>query len=105
VQACIERWNADDANYNYFGVHLYNDHGVRRVWVFQLSTAAPRCAVIAVVPETDPEFGNAGEVSNPSGGWSFMNQVPELGDPIAVQRQAPANANTALEPSGRLSRL
>jgi hypothetical protein len=104
VQACVERWNADVANYTYFGQHLYNDHGARRVWVFQVPTTPVRCAVIAAVPETDPEFGNAGEVSNASSGWSFMNQVPEIGDPVTVQRQAGTNANASLQADGRVVR-
>jgi len=52
--------------------------------------------VIGVVPADDYEYGLDGEVSKPEGGWALMNEVPELGDPKAVQAQAPANANASL---------
>ena len=64
--------------------------------------AAP-CAVIGVVPETDLEFGNDGEVSLINGGWALMATVPELGDPVDVQRRAGANANASMLPNGQLT--
>jgi hypothetical protein len=32
-----------------------------------------------------------------------MANVPELGDPVGVQRQAGANANASMLPSGQLA--
>jgi hypothetical protein len=95
LQRCADLWNGDTLNRNLFGYHIYTHHGVRRLWVFALPHST-RCAVIAVVPATDPEFGNDGEVSGPGGTWAFMKDVPELGDPVAVQTQAFANANASL---------
>ena len=75
---------------------------VTRVWIFELPNpaGAARCAVIGVVPETDLEFGNDGEVSLLNGGWALMATVPELGDPVDVQRRAAANANASCCPAG-----
>ena len=66
-------------------------HGIRRLWVYTLPSG--RCAFIGVVPTSDLEYGNDGEVSVAGGGWAFMSDVPELGDPKAVQAQAVPNAN------------
>jgi hypothetical protein len=95
LQRCADLWNADGLNRALFGYHIYTHHGVRRLWVFELPHST-RCAVIAVVPATDPEFGNDGEVGDTAGNWAFMKDVPELGDPVAVQTQAPVNANASL---------
>jgi hypothetical protein len=105
LQRCIDLWNGDGVNLAIIGYHLAQDHHVTRVWVFEVPNAgaATRCAVIAVVPETDPEFGNDGEVSNTIGGWTLMAQVPELGDAVDVQRRAPANANASMLPTGALA--
>ncbi len=97
LERCADLWNADEQNRALFGYHIYTHHGVRRLWVFELPQSK-RCAVIAVVPATDPEFGNDGEVRNVSGGWTFMRDVAELGDPVAVQTQAPTGANASLNP-------
>jgi hypothetical protein len=96
LKRCAELWNADAQNRALVGYHLYTHHGVRRLWVFELPQSK-RCAVIAVVPATDPEFGNDGEVSNAGSGWTFMTDVPELGDPAAVQVEAFVNANASLQ--------
>ena len=94
VKGCVDRWNRDGANRALFGSHLYGHHGVRRLWVFNLPSG--RCAFVAVVPATDAEFGNDGQVSVPGGGWAFLVNVPELGDPRVVQTQAAAKANATL---------
>ena len=105
VLACVNRWNQDPDEVNTLGYHLATHHGVTRVWVFQLQTAGgARCAVIAVVPTSDLEYGKDGAVSRFSTtGWDVMDSVVELGDPIAAQSQAPANANATLLSSGSLS--
>jgi hypothetical protein len=105
LQRCIDLWNGDAVNLATIGYHLAYHHMVTRVWVFEVSNpgATPRCAVIAVVPETDPEFGNDGEVSLTVGGWAQMANVPELGDPADVQRRAAGNANASMLPTGRLT--
>jgi hypothetical protein len=105
VLTCVNRWNQDPDEVNTLGYHLAVHHGVTRVWVFQLQTAGgPRCAVIAVVPAGDLEYGKDGAVSRFSTtGWDIMDSVVELGDPVAVQSQAPANANATLLTSGTLS--
>jgi hypothetical protein len=105
LQRCVDLWNSDPVNLATIGYHLAYDHKVSRVWVFEVPNpgAAARCAVIGVVPETDLEFGNDGEVSRTIGGWALMASVPELGDPAAVQRQAAANANASMLPNGSLS--
>jgi hypothetical protein len=81
--------------------HFYSHHSIRRLWAFQLPSG--RCAFIGVVPPEDLEYGNDGEVSVPGGGWAFMTDVPELGDPKVVQSQAPANANATLSSDGSVS--
>jgi hypothetical protein len=95
---CVKLWADDIGNRATLGYHFYEQppkgHGIRRLWVYLLPSQ--RCAVIGVVPPGDYEYGLDGEVSNPAGGWVLMNTVPELGDPKAVQAQAPANANAAL---------
>ena len=105
LQRCIDLWNGDSVNLATIGYHLAYHHMVTRVWVFEVPNpgATARCAVIAVVPETDLEFGNDGEVSLTIGGWALMASVPELGDPIDVQRQAAGNANASMLPTGRLT--
>jgi hypothetical protein len=106
LQRCVDLWNSDSVNVATIGYHLAYHHQVTRVWIFDVAAgvgAAARCAVIAVVPETDLEFGNDGEVSLPQGGWALMATVPELGDPKDVQRRAGANANASLLPSGQLA--
>lgn len=91
---CVKLWADDVGNRAVYGYHFYQAHGIRRLWVYLLPSQ--RCAVIGVVPPDDYEYGIDGEVSNPAGGWVLMNTVPELGDPRAVQAQAPANANATL---------
>ena len=105
LQRCVDLWNADAVNLATIGYHLAYDHKVSRVWLFEVPNpgTTPRCAVIGVVPETDLEFGNDGEVSRTIGGWALMATVPELGDPVAVQRQAGGNANASMLPTGRLT--
>jgi len=105
LQRCVDLWNTDAVNLATIGYHLAYDHKVSRVWLFEVPNpgATPRCAVIGVVPETDLEFGNDGEVSRTIGGWALMATVPELGDPVAVQRQAGGNANASMLPTGRLT--
>jgi hypothetical protein len=105
VLNCVNRWNQDPDEINTLGYHLATHHGVTRVWVFQLQTAGgPRCAVIAVVPTSDLEYGKDGAVSRFSTtGWDVMDSVVELGDPIAVQAQASGNANATLLANGTLS--
>jgi hypothetical protein len=106
LQRCVDLWNGDPVNVATIGYHLAYHHMVTRVWIFDVAAApgaAARCAVIGVVPETDLEFGNDGEVSLPQGGWALMATVPELGDPVGVQRQAGANANASMLPSGQLA--
>jgi hypothetical protein len=98
LKRCADLWNNDIANRGFFGYHIYAIHQIRRLWVFELPTSK-RCAVIGAVPANDPvpsEFGNDGEVSNVTSGWAYMRDVPELGDPVAVQTQATANANATL---------
>jgi hypothetical protein len=113
VQQCIGIWNADGLNRVQYGVHFYSDHNIRDAWVFTIpNTIVPtvlRCAVIFSVPADDPyyatEFGTDGEVRKSSGsGWQLMNQVPELGDPVAVQQQAPQNVNASLKADGTLQK-
>jgi hypothetical protein len=94
LQRCVDLWNADPVNKALIGYHFYSHHSIRRLWVYQL--ASGRCAFIGVVPANDAEYGNDGEVSVPGGGWAFMTDVPELGDPKVVQGQAAANANATL---------
>lgn len=91
---CVTLWNGDTSNRAVYGYHFYTSHNIRRLWVYLL--ASGRCAVIGVVPADDYEYGLDGEVSKPEGGWVLMNEVPELGDPKAVQAQAPAKANASL---------
>jgi hypothetical protein len=50
--------------------------------------------VIFAFPLDDPyyttKFGTDGEVRTPEGsGWQLMNNLPELGNPTAVQQEAP----------------
>jgi len=94
LQRCVDLWNGDPVNRALVGYHFYYHHSIRRLWVYQLPSG--RCAFIGVVPPSDLEYGNDGEVSVPGGGWAFMTDVPELGDTKAVQAQAPANANATL---------
>jgi hypothetical protein len=94
LQHCVDLWNGDAVNRGLVGNHFYAHHSIRRLWVFRLPSG--RCAFIGVVPVSDPEYGNDGEVSVPGGGWAFLTDVPELGDPKMVQDQAPANANATL---------
>ena len=94
LQRCVDLWNNDLVNRALIGYHFYYDHSIRRFWVYQLPSG--RCAFIGVVPPTDLEYGNDGDVSVPTGGWAFMADVPELGDPKVVQDQATANANATL---------
>ena len=94
LQLCVDLWNGDAVNKALVGYHFYYHHLIRRMWVYRLPSG--RCAFIGVVPASDPEYGNDGEVSVPSGGWAFMTDVPELGDPKAVQAQAAASANATL---------
>jgi hypothetical protein len=94
LQHCVDLWNGDGANKALVGYHFYSHHLIRRLWIYKL--ASGRCAFIGVVPTSDAEYGNDGEVSVPGGGWAFMTDVPELGDPKAVQGQAPTNANATL---------
>ncbi len=102
MELCADRWNADADVVATIGYHLYLHHAVRRAWVFDLP-GSTRCAVIASVPPTDPEYGTDGAVARASGaGWDLMNLVPELGDPATLQAQAPANANATVLPSGGL---
>jgi hypothetical protein len=42
-------------------------------------------------------------VSRTIGGWALMATVPELGDPVDVQRRAAGNANASMLSSGRLT--
>ena len=94
LQRCVDLWNNDLVNRALIGYHFYYDHSIRRFWVYQLPSG--RCAFIGVVPPTDREYGNDGDVSVLTGGWAFMADVPELGDPKVVQDQATANANATL---------
>jgi hypothetical protein len=94
LQRCVDLWNGDPVNRALLGYHFYYHHLIRRFWVYQLPSG--RCAFIGVVPASDLEYGNDGEVSVPGGGWAFIADVPELGDPKVVQSQAPANANATL---------
>jgi hypothetical protein len=94
LQRCVDLWNGDAVNKALIGYHFYSHHLIRRLWAYQLPSG--RCAFIGVVPADDPEYGNDGEVSVPGGGWAFMTDVPELGDPKVVQGQATANANATL---------
>ena len=105
LQRCVDLWNSDYANLATIGYHLAYHHMVTRVWIFELPNpaGAARCTVIGVVPETDLEFGNDGEVSLINGGWALMAAVPELGDPVDVQRRAGANANASMLPDGQLT--
>jgi hypothetical protein len=99
-QECIDGWNADEANAAQYGVHFYADHGIRSGWVFLVDV---RCAVVFVVPVSDPEYGTDGEVGVPGGGWELMDRA--FSDPYAIQRQAADNANVALDPAGKLTAL
>ncbi len=94
LQHCVDLWNNDPVHRALVGYHFYYDHSIRRFWVYQLPSG--RCAFIGVVPASDSEYGNDGDVSPSTGGWAFMADVPELGDPKAVQDQASANANATL---------
>lgn len=103
VELCADRWNADAAAVSLLGYHLYLDHAARRAWIFELP-GSTRCAVIASVPVTDPEYGADGAVTRASGtGWDWMNLVPELGDRAALQAQAPGYANATVLPTGELA--
>ena len=101
LQACVDLWNGDAANRALIGYHFYYHHGIRRLWVYKLPSG--RCAFIGVVPTSDLEYGNDGEVSVAGGGWAFMSDVPELGDPKAVQAQAVPNANATIGASGAVT--
>jgi hypothetical protein len=94
LQPCVDLWNGDAVNRALIGYHFYYNHSIRRFWVYQLPSG--RCAFIGVVPISDAEYGNDGDVSVLTGGWAFMADVPELGDPKVVQDQASANANATL---------
>ena len=94
LQRCVDLWNGDPVNRALVGYHFYYHHLIRRFWVYQLPSG--RCAFIGVVPATDLEYGNDGEVSAPGGGWAFIADVPELGDSKVAQGQATANANATL---------
>jgi len=94
LQRCVDLWNNDPVNRALIGYHFYYHHSIRRFWVYRLPSG--RCAFIGVVPASDLEYGNDGEVSVPTGGWAFMADVPELGDPKLVQDQATANSNATL---------
>jgi hypothetical protein len=98
LQRCVDLWNGDAVNRALIGYHFFFDHSINRLWVYQLPSG--RCAFIGVVPATDSEYGNDGEVSVPGGGWTFMTDVPELGDAKVVQGQATANANATLSSDG-----
>lgn len=112
VAQCIGIWNADGLNRALYAVHFYSDHNIREAWVFTIPNAVDasilRCAVIFAVPATDPypgEFGTDGEVRDPSGTkWQLMNDVPELGDPVAKQQEAPGHVNARLSADGTLQR-
>jgi hypothetical protein len=94
LQSCVDLWNGDPVNRGLVGYHFYYHHSIRRFWVYKLPSG--RCTFIGVVPASDPEYGNDGEVSGPGGGWAFLTDVPELGDTKVLQGQAPANANATL---------
>jgi hypothetical protein len=94
LQRCVDLWNDDPVNRALIGYHFYYHHSIRRFWVYQLPSG--RCAFIGVVPASDLEYGNDGEVNVPTGGWAFMADVPELGDPKVVQDRATANSNATL---------
>jgi hypothetical protein len=112
VQQCIDIWNADGANRAQYGIHFYLDHNIREAWAFTIANplypTILRCAVVFSVPPDDPyrnEFGTDGEVRKPdASGWQLMNLVPELGDPVALQQQAPQNVNASLSTDGSLRR-
>lgn len=94
LQRCVDLWNGDPVNRALVGYHFYFHHLIRRFWIYQLPSG--RCAFIGVVPASDQEYGNDGEVSVPGGGWAFLTDVPELGDSKGIQGQATANANATL---------
>jgi hypothetical protein len=104
---CVDLWNADLITARYLGLHLYADHKSRRAWafVFRDAEGRRRCAAVFVVAANDPEFGADGGATEPRGSWLIMNQVPELGDPVATQSQAQANANASLGSDGKLALL
>jgi hypothetical protein len=112
VKACIDIWNADGLNRIQYGYHFYADHNIRGAWVYTIPNSVDasilRCVVIFSVPPSDPypqEYGSDGEVRQPSGnGWQLMNAVPELGDPVALQQQAPQHVNASLQADGSLVR-
>ena len=112
VEACIEIWNRDGLNRAQYGSHFYLDHHIRDAWVYAIPNPAYadvlRCVVVFSVPASDPylqEYGSDGEVRTPSGGgWQLINKVPELGDPKALQDQAPQHVNASLYADGSLER-
>lgn len=109
-QSCLSSWNSETEPRT-SGQHTYDDHGARQAWIHlaEVPPDNPRipgeetCAVIFVVPPSDIEYGNVGEVVG-RGGWTPMRALAP-GDPALlreIQAAAGGEANAILFPDGTL---
>ena len=83
---------------------------MRKAWVYLVTDpqGGQRCAAIMVVAETDYEFGQDGELTQPgpAPSWFVMGESTSPWFHVyAAQHAAPANANTSLDANGKLAPL
>jgi hypothetical protein len=110
-QDCLDLWNASGSHaFANDGYHFYWDHGIRQAWVFHMTDGTQRCAVIFVVPSTDPyyyEFGTDGATENSArNGWIPMQSTEAFGGrSVEIQTQATDNANASLSSVGTIAPL
>jgi hypothetical protein len=107
---CLREWNSDQDAVG-FGVHLYGGHGYDRVQVTRLapdggplgSNERGFCVVVFAAGALDPELDAAAQFFD-GRSWAPVSAL-ELGTPErlgALQREALAGANAALQADGRL---
>jgi hypothetical protein len=107
---CLREWNSDQ-DARGFGVHLYGGHGYDRVQVTRLapdggplgSNERGFCVVVFAAGALDPELDAAAQFFD-GRSWAPVSAL-ELGTPErlgALQREALAGANAALQADGRL---
>jgi len=110
---CLRDWNSDPDAVG-FGAHLYGGHGYERVQVMRLAkdggpldgTERGLCVVAFAAGALDPEPEAAAQIFN-GRSWNPVSALPQ-GTPErlgALQREAFAAANAALQVDGRLAPL
>jgi hypothetical protein len=110
---CLREWNSDRDAVG-FGVHLHGGHGYERVQVTRLAEdggpldANERgfCVVTFAAEALDPEPDAAAQIFD-GRSWNPVSALPQ-GTPerlAALQRDAAASANAALQVDGRLAPL